>query len=330
MLVDYNEALTALKKGDLVAIPTETVYGLGADALNPDAVSKIYDLKKRPRDNPLICHFYSIDQIKDFAINIPKYFEVLIRNFSPGPVTYLLNLKSNSGIESTRAGNIKEFTARIPSHQLCLQLIKDLGHPIAAPSANTSGEPSPTTALMVENDLGDRLKVLDGGPCDIGLESSIIDCTNENIIRVLRPGSIGKIEIEKVLKTNGIVDITVDELHNKNVQESKSVTPGMKYRHYSPQTPLIKCLSAKTNDSNTVIITCLENINLYKALYPGTKWINLGSKFDTEQLAHNLYLCLRQIDELGVDKAYWLDFEFDTSSSIGKALKNRLDKVFGE
>ncbi len=320
MFIPIEEAVAVLKRGGVVALPTETVYGLAADATNADAVKKIFAAKNRPADNPLICHFNSIEQIEHYVDSIPQYVRVLIHEFCPGPLSFLLPLKKDSPLLTATSGQ-PSVVCRIPRHWLMLAVIKQLNVPLAAPSANTSGKVSPTTAQMAEDDLGRKIDgIVDGGECAVGVESTIIDCRQQNKINILRPGVIGKTELEAVLKKNNI-DISIIESSGEN-----EIIPGNKYLHYSPVTPVkrISSVNEIMNTNNIVLISSEEKLNEVKKI-PGKK-ISLGSIHDTEHAAQQLYHNLKSIDDLNAAAAYYLETDWGTTSA-GKAIANRLKKV---
>jgi L-threonylcarbamoyladenylate synthase len=320
MFIPIDEAVAVLKRGGVVALPTETVYGLAADATNADAVKKIFAAKNRPADNPLICHFHSMEQIEHYVETIPKYVQVLIHEFCPGPLSFLLLLKKDSPLLTATLGQ-PSVVCRIPRHWLMLSVIKQLNVPLAAPSANTSGKVSPTTAQMVEDDLGRKIEgIVDGGECAVGVESTIIDCRQQNQISILRPGVIGKIELVSALKKNNI-EISIVESSGES-----EVIPGNKYPHYSPVTPVkrIHSVDEIMNTDIVVLISSDEKLNELKN-FPGKK-ISLGSIQDTEHAAQKLYHNLQSIDELKVAAAYYLETDWGETSA-GKAIANRLKKV---
>ena len=201
-----NEAAALLKAGELVAFPTETVYGLGADATNKRAVERIFEAKGRPSDNPLIVHVADEKQLQGLALDVPEYVRQLIAAFSPGPITYVL--KSNHKVAENVTAGLDTVGIRIPSHPAAIALIKRANLPIAAPSANISGRPSPTSAQHVIDDLSGRIAgVVDGGAAEIGLESTVIDCTAKTPV-ILRLGKVTKEALEK------IVDVEVSDKKN--------------------------------------------------------------------------------------------------------------------
>jgi L-threonylcarbamoyladenylate synthase len=322
MFIPIEEAVVILKGGGIVALPTETVYGLAADATNADGVKKIFAAKNRPADNPLICHFHSIEQIEQYVETIPPYALVLMREFCPGPISFLLPLKKGSPLLTATSGQ-PYVVCRIPQHWLMLSVIKQLNAPVAAPSANTSGKVSPTTAQMVEEDLGRKIDgIVDGGECAVGVESTIIDCRKQNQISILRPGVIGKTEIEPVFKKNN-VEVSIIE----STDESE-IIPGNKYPHYSPLTPMkrIRSINEIDTTNNFILISSEERLNEINN-FPGKK-ISLGSLYDTEHAAQQLYHNLKSVDDLKVAHAYYLETDWGTTSA-GKAIANRLKKVTG-
>ncbi|MBU0758468.1 MAG: threonylcarbamoyl-AMP synthase [Nanoarchaeota archaeon] len=223
---DIEKAASIIKKGGLVAFPTETVYGLGADALNPEAVASIFAAKNRPADNPLIVHVASVDEIEKLVFNIPKKAKILMECFWPGPCSLVFRKKEI--IPAITTAGLDTVVIRMPDNEIALELIRKSGVPIAAPSANTSGKPSPTTAAHVMHDMVGRIDaVLEGGCCQKGIESTVIEVSTE-VPMVLRLGSLSVEDIEKCI---GKVEIATE------TSEVKS--PGMKYRHYAPDAKLI-------------------------------------------------------------------------------------------
>lgn len=325
--VTVEQAVRILKKGGVVAVPTETVYGLAADATNRMAIKKIYTVKKRPQDNPLICHFYSYKAAEKYLINVPLYVKVLAEKFLPGPVSLLLNLPANSPLLPATAGR-NNVIVRIPDHIIFRRLLKKLDFPLAAPSANTSGKYSSTNAEMVEQDLGNKIEgVIDGGQCKVGIESTIIDCRKENEIRILRQGAIGADEISRAIKKFAV---TV-----KEVGLSKETTPGSRYKHYAPQTPVfeINSLNEISEGKSSFAVLVLK-----EQLTSAKKWMRkhhpsfaknivvLGSVKNKKLIAKNLYKCFYQLDGLKTSSAYLLKTDFG-KSSVGKAIAERLKKV---
>jgi L-threonylcarbamoyladenylate synthase len=343
VIIDIETALLSLKNEKVIAIPTETVYGLAGDATSAIAVEKIYFVKNRPSDNPLICHFYSLDQIRKYIINEPNYLKVLVENFCPGPITFLLDLPENSNLFAATRGS-KKLACRIPNHSVTLELLAKFNIPLAAPSANTSGQPSPTNTQMVEEDLGNKIDgILEGGQCEIGLESTIIDCTDNSQVIILRHGSIGKDEIEAIFKQNNLANIKVIEkdqikesrVHKNSDSEAVSqVIPGNKYKHYSPKTFIVSINSVdeiyhylqkfKIEDETITVITSTEKVD---KKIRNINWLDLGNQNNLSQIAQNLYLILRKVDTYNQKQAFFLHFEFDKNSSLAKAFIDKLSKI---
>lgn len=220
-----KDAAKALSEGNVVGFPTETVYGLGADALNPEAVSRIFEAKGRPGDNPLIVHIWDKSQISDLVSEVTPAAQALIDAFMPGPITVIM--KKKDVVPSEVTAGLDTVGIRMPSHPLCNKFLKMCGCPVAAPSANLSGSPSPTTALHVMNDMdGYVYAVIDGGPCDVGLESTVVDATGEVPV-ILRPGAVTSAMIDEALKTHS-------EYAGALQKGQVPASPGMKYRHYAP------------------------------------------------------------------------------------------------
>ena len=199
MLVDLDRAAKILLGGGVVAFPTETVYGLGAVATDRRAIEKVYQIKNRPLDNPLICHFYGLEQIKEYVPDLPKIAELIFQEFAPGPISLLVPLSNNSPLLPATAG-LPSVIARMPNHPLTLELLRRLRLPLAGPSANTSGKFSGTDPEMIEKDLGSKIDgILDGGQSNVGLESTILDCRRPQELKILRQGAIGDLELETFL-----------------------------------------------------------------------------------------------------------------------------------
>ena len=257
-----REVAAIIKKGGLVAFPTETVYGLGADGTNYDAVSNIFKAKGRPQDNPLILHINDIKMATKVVSQIPEKAETLIANFMPGPLAIVLN--KTGRVPDIVSGGLATVAIRMPANKIALSLIEECGVPLAAPSANESGKPSPTDATHVIDDLDGKVDcIIDGGKTNIGIESTVIDLTSE-IPVLLRPGNVTLDMLESAI---GIV-----ELHD-GVQEIRS--PGMKYRHYSP-------------DAKVVLADNLEEIAFYSQKYLHKK-IGIISRFHPRNDNHYMY-----------------------------------------
>lgn len=319
-----------LKKGGLVAFPTETVYGLGGNALDPRASLKIYAAKGRPSDNPLIVHIAEMDMLSPIVSEIPEKAKILAEKYWPGPLTMILPKADIVPDETT--GGLDSVAVRFPSDRIAQELIKAAGGYVAAPSANTSGRPSPTTAQHVEEDLGGAIDmIIDGGQVGIGLESTIVDFT-EQIPVVLRPGYIS---LEMLRETLGEVKMDKGLLITDSTVRPKA--PGMKYRHYAPKADLaivegpteavVKAighlaLEAEKCGQQVGIIATDETMEQY----PAGIIKSIGSREEEETIAHHLYEVLREFDQCEVSAIY--SEEFNTPR-MGQAIMNRLLKAAG-
>lgn len=327
-----EDAASILQKEGLVAFPTETVYGLGGDALDTEAAKKIYEAKGRPSDNPLIVHIADMDNLLDLAEEIPEKAYQLADKFWPGPLTMIMR-KSNKVPYGT-TGGLDTVAIRMPSNKIALQLIRESGVCIAAPSANTSGRPSPTKAEHVIEDLNGKIDmIIDGGAVGIGLESTIVDLTSE-IPTILRPGFITKEMLEEVIGTVEIDETIIAKKMDPNLRPK---APGMKYKHYAPKAELtivegieqavvdtINAYAAQKMEegSRVGVIATDETFARYKASCVKT----IGSRHDEEQIARGLYAILRDFDEQEVDVIYSEGF---ADSKLGQAIMNRLLKAAG-
>lgn len=331
---DIALAAEIIKEGGLVAFPTETVYGLGANALNVEASKKIYSAKGRPSDNPLILHIGEIADVEKFAKDIPQIFFVLADKFWPGPMTVIL--KKKDIIPKATSGGLDTVAIRMPSNTVAKALIKRAGVPIAAPSANVSGRPSPTKAVHVLEDMKGKIDmIIDGGSVGIGVESTIVDLT-ENIPTLLRPGAI-TIEMLKEICTKVNVDPAIEHLLDASLTPK---APGMKYKHYAPKADMtiVKGEENKVlkyfsdyilkSDKSMAVITVGEHLESVKKIIKNNnvKALSVGSIKDMDSIAHNLFDILRKCDELKVD--FILSEAFD-ETGIGKAIMNRLKKAAG-
>ncbi|MEM1573243.1 MAG: L-threonylcarbamoyladenylate synthase [Candidatus Methanomethylicaceae archaeon] len=327
-----NDIVNILRKGGLCAFPTETVYGLGADGFNSEAVIKIFKVKKRPLDNPLILHIDSQEMLEEVAIEIPNIAYEIVKKLWPGPLTILL--KKSEKVPKEVTANLPNVAVRCPAHPIALSLIKNLERPIAAPSANISGKPSPTIAEYVIEDLMGLIDVIiDGGETFFGIESTIIDITKDPPI-LLRPGPITPEDIKRVLG----IEVKIIPLAKGYSEAEVALSPGIKYKHYSPNTPLI--LIEPSNDLNLLINTVIEKAKEFKnkgykiaiigtsetiSYYKDYKTINIGSRKNLYEIARNLYKILREIDELDVDIAIIEGFRDELGLEI--AIMNRLRKA---
>ena len=303
---------------------TQDLLGLGALAIDQRAVEAVYETKHRPHDNPLICHFAWPSQIKQYTTNIPAYWDLLVSHFSPGPVSYLLLCKDESLHHATRW--LAKVICRIPNHPLTLQLLEDLDQPVVWPSTNPSWQPSATSASMVEEYFGDSVPVLDGWSSWIGLESTIIDCTDEDRVTILRSWQIGIPDIKEVLEDGGYHHVIVDETYSDWSGWQISI-PWTKYRHYSPQTMIFKIAQRDPiHDRGDIAIIgpteLLERIQTTEI----THRIDLWSVYSPAIIAHNLYHKLHELDGLWVRHAYLLMWKLG-GLGIEKAITDRLGKI---
>lgn len=324
------EAGKILKQGGLVAFPTETVYGLGANALDEEAAKKTYAAKGRPSDNPLIVHIADMQALEEIAVNIPAETEELAFHFWPGPLTLIFEKSGKVPYGTT--GGLDTVAVRMPSDAIARELILSAGGFVSAPSANTSGRPSPTTAEHVKADLDGKIDmILDGGSVDIGLESTILDMT-VNPPMILRPGAITVDMLEKVIGS-----VSVDETILGTESEQPPKAPGMKYRHYAPKARLaivegtlreetlaIRQLSyaAYRKGKEVGIIATNESAPFYS--HGIVK--NIGTRENEKTIARNLYSVLREFDDEDVTEIYSESFALQ---GIGSAIMNRLEKAAG-
>jgi len=320
-----------LKQGGLVAFPTETVYGLGGDALNKESSRKIYSAKGRPSDNPLIVHIADMEMLGAIVEKIPETAKKLAEKYWPGPLTMILNKSAKVPYETT--GGLETVAVRMPKHPVALSLIRAAGGYVAAPSANTSGRPSPTMACFVKEDMDGRIDmILDGGMVGIGLESTIIDLTEE-VPMILRPGYITKEMLEDILKMPVALDKTI--LGEDILQAPKA--PGMKYRHYAPQ----GALTIVTGEEKKVVALINEHTEEMRkkgekvgvigteetaSLYTADSVKSAGSRKDEEAVARELYRILREFDDEKVTVIYSEAFD---DTGLGQAIMNRLLKAAG-
>lgn len=324
---DIKKAAEILKNGGLVGMPTETVYGLGANALNPKAVLDIFKAKGRPADNPLIVHISDVSQIEKFSLaeEIPENAIILAKKFWPGPLTMIV--KKGKAVPDEVSAGLDTVAIRFPSHPVAQKLISFAGLPVAAPSANLSGSPSPTTPQHVMRDLKGKIPaIIDGGICNVGLESTVITLA-ENPPRLLRPGGI---TLEQLRDALGEVALDDAVLH-KLKEGRRAASPGMKYKHYAPKAN-VTILKGGNRDfydfvnanshSNRAVICYDEDAPFIK----GNKFL-LGSKSDSAQQAHRLFDVLRQIDlnpEITAVYARCPDI-----NGVGLAVYNRLIRAAG-
>lgn len=329
-------AARIIKAGGLVAFPTETVYGLGANALDETAAGKIYEAKGRPSDNPLIAHIASFAELKPLVSVIPESGRKLAETFWPGPLTLVFSKSELVPYGTT--GGLETVAVRLPGHPIARRLITLAGVPVAAPSANTSGRPSPTKAEHVWQDMNGRIDmIIDGGPVGIGMESTIVDVTG-SVPVLLRPGAV---TLEMLEQTVGKVALD-PAVTGPVARDQKPKAPGMKYRHYAPQAALtvvegkagtglteeviatINRLAAdRIRAGYRVGILCTDET---KAGYSQGILRSVGRRSAPETIAHNLFAILREFDDLQVDYIYSESF---SREQIGQAIMNRLTKAAG-
>lgn len=325
-----QEAGNIIKNGGLVAFPTETVYGLGGDALNRESSKKIYAAKGRPSDNPLIIHICNIEDLKPIVEEIPEDVFRLAEAFWPGPLTIIM--KKSGLVPTETTGGLNTVAVRMPSHPVALKFIEYAGGYVAAPSANVSGRPSPTKAKYVIEDMTGRIDmILDGDGIDIGLESTIVDMTGE-IPEILRPGYITKDMLEKVLG-----EVRVDQtILDMNCKEPPKA-PGMRYRHYAPkgQLTIVEGEAYKTIDKINELTKEAqekgEKVGIIgteetKDKYLGNSVKSVGKRRDEDSIARTLYTILREFDDEGITVIYSESF---SECAMGQAIMNRLLKAAG-
>lgn len=315
-----------LQHNEVVAFPTETVYGLGGNAKSDQAVEKIFAAKGRPSDNPLIIHIAEQKQLPEFVEEVTETAKIMMEAFWPGPLTIIFNYKKGTLSPKATAG-LSTVAVRIPDHPVALAILKKSGLPIAAPSANRSGKPSPTTALHVKEDLEGRIAgIVDGGPTGVGVESTVIDCTTE-IPVILRPGGITKEQLEKL-----VGQVHMDPALSDVAEAPKS--PGMKYTHYAPDAPLYLVEGTKEQIQELInerkkeglkvgILTTIEN----EAFYQADAVFASGQREKLETVASNIYEALRSFNKKGVDLIYSETFP---NTGVGNAIMNRLAKAAGQ
>ncbi|MGN0709710.1 MAG: L-threonylcarbamoyladenylate synthase [Anaerovoracaceae bacterium] len=292
---DIKIAADIIASGGLVAFPTETVYGLGADALNPDAVRMVYKVKGRPADNPSIVHICDKEMFADYALFVTKDMEKLMDVFWPGPMTMIVQRVDS--IPDVTTGGLDTVGIRMPSNETARKLIKMSGCAIAAPSANLSGKPSPTTAQHVIDDLGGKIDaVIDGGKCKFGIESTVIDMTGD-VPMILRPGMITQEDVEHALGKNVLMDPALNKKPDKDAaKDLKPKAPGMKYRHYAPKAPMIIYEGEPDNVRAAMDTERNEREQL------GQKVVEIVFKAGEEkEAAHEIFAQLREADSEDAD-----------------------------
>ncbi len=301
---NLNKAKKILEKNKIIAVPTETVYGLAGNAYSNKSVKRIYNLKKRPKKNPLIIHYYNLDLLKKDA-KYDKNFLKLYKKFSPGPLTYILKKRKNSKVSKFANAKLKTIAVRFPKNKVIRSLLKKLSFPLAIPSANISTGVSPTEPLDVVDEFKNKVKfILNGGKSIIGLESTVINLSNKP--RILRPGAISNIQIGKILKKKV-----------SNIAGSKLiVSPGMLKRHYSPGIPMK--LNSKKADYKAAFIVFGKKYKMKKNMF------NLSKNSNLKEAAKNLYKVLRKIKKLKYKK---INIVKIPNKNIGIAINDRLKKA---
>ena len=312
-----------IRNGGLVAIPTETVYGLGANGLDEAAVAKIFEAKGRPQDNPLILHVDSPERIVDFAHHIPQAAFDLAEAFWPGPLTIILPAKEF--IPRRTTGGLSTVGLRCPDCDVTREIIRLAGVPVAAPSANISGKPSTTTAEHVLHDHDGKIDaVVDGGPCRVGVESTIVDLT-ERRPRLLRPGGIGPEQLMGVLG-----DLVVDKAVTAQIDKDEAVkAPGMKYRHYAPSEPVVIVSGSREKAARYIRahfepgdrVLCFEE---ELPLYEGCNPLSYGQEADVNTLSAGLFGALRELDDPKIHQVY---ARCPVGGGVAYAVQNRLKKA---
>ena len=316
-------AAELIRQGELVAIPTETVYGLGADGLNEAAVAKIFEAKGRPQDNPLILHIWDAEQMEQFCHDIPKTAYDLAKAFWPGPLTMVLPARDI--VPKRTTGGLNTVALRCPDNAVTREIIRLSGVPIAAPSANLSGKPSTTTAQHVLHDHDGKIAaVVDGGPCRVGVESTIVDLT-EDRPRLLRPGGITP---EQLLAVLG--DLVVDKAVTAQIDKDAVVkAPGMKYRHYAPSEPVVIVAGSREKAAAYIhrhftpgdrVLCFEEELPLYADCSP----LAYGQEADANTLSAGLFAALRELDDPRIHQVY---ARCPVGGGVAYAVQNRLKKA---
>ena len=320
---DLLKAAELIKSGEIVGIPTETVYGLGADASNEEAVRRVFEAKGRPADNPLIVHLADFSQAEEFTAAIPALAHRLAERFCPGPLTMVL--PKNDKIPMITSGGLDTVGIRVPSHPVMHRIIQLSGRPIAAPSANTSGYPSPTSADHVMRDMDGKIAaVVDGGSSEFGVESTVISIEGDNSVRILRPGCVTR-EMLAEICSEVVIDHAI--LHELEAGQ-KAASPGMKYKHYSPRADIVMVegkledfigfVGSHNGDGVYSLIFDTDREN-----YP-YRYMTYGK--DSSQQAHQLFQRLRELDDAGAKKVY---VRAPSPEGVGLAVYNRLIRAAG-
>ena len=316
-------AANVIMQGGLVAIPTETVYGLGANGLDESAVAKIFEAKGRPQDNPLILHICGPEQIELFCHHIPQAAYDLAERFWPGPLTIVL--PARSVVPKRTTGGLSTVAVRCPDSDVTREIIRISGVPLAAPSANISGKPSTTTAEHVRHDHDGRIDaIVDGGSCRVGVESTIVDLTEERP-RLLRPGGVTPEELMEVLG-----DLVVDKAVTAQIDKDEVVkAPGMKYKHYAPQSEVVIVSGSREKAAEYIRahfepgdrVLCFEE---ELPLYDGCAPLSYGKEADVNTLSAGLFGALRELDDPSIHQVY---ARCPVGGGVAYAVQNRLKKA---
>ena len=318
-------AAEIIRAGGLLGIPTETVYGLGADGLSPAAVLKIFEAKGRPQDNPLILHVSGPAQVENFCHDVPETAWTLMERFWPGPLTIILPAREIVPRRTT--AGLDTVGVRCPANHVTRAIIQAAGVPIAAPSANISGKPSPTTAAHVLHDMDGKIDaIVDGGPCAVGVESTIVDLTG-GAPRLLRPGGIGPEQLREVLGMLEVDRAVLGEIAGDTVVRA----PGMKYTHYTPQAEVIIVTGSSEGAARYIRrrLTERDRVLCFReelSLYPADKALAYGAETRPETLAQGLFSALRELDSPDIATIY---ARCPSGGGVGYAVANRLKKAAG-
>ena len=320
---DLIKAAELIKNGEIVGIPTETVYGLGADASNENAVRNIFAAKGRPADNPLIVHLADFSDVVNYTRSVPELAYKLAEHFCPGPLTMVL--PKNDSIPMVTSGGLETVGIRVPSHPIMHRIIQLSGRPIAAPSANTSGYPSPTSANHVMRDMNGKVAaVVDGGESEFGVESTVIAIESDSRVRILRPGCVTR---EMLLEYCDEVIIDHAILNELEAGET-AASPGMKYKHYSPKADII--MVEGELGAFTEYVSKHEPDKSFSLIFDGDegsfpyRYMTYGG--NSLQQAHQLFAKLRELDDIGAEKVY---VRAPSKEGVGLAVYNRLIRAAG-
>ena len=335
MIVDYRDAAQMtraarlLRDGQLVAFATETVYGLGADAMNEQAVRSIFAAKGRPSDNPLIVHIYDLAQLDELCAAVPQSARKMMEAFWPGPLTIVL--PKRSAVPDVTTGGLDTVAVRMPDHPAAQALLRACNRPVAAPSANLSGLPSPTTAEDVLADMNGKIEmIVDGGACRVGVESTVVDATREPVM-ILRPGGVTQEMLQEVLGQVAVHPAVLAPLQ----QGQKAASPGMKYKHYAPKAKVrvIRGDGALARICTLYDEACAQgkqpmifSVAEEKDCYGTRVFYAWGSAACPQSVAHSLFAALRMADRMGVDLVLCHSVHTD---GVGLAVMNRLLRAAG-